>query len=89
MRQNSSGKLLVGNRNLPVNPKNERGEQTPGPPQRKRQKQSVALVGTPRKIRQGKHTPENRPCQSRKSNVARTGFHPLFASHRLGHFAVR
>src|SRR5215470_3300779 len=35
MRQNSPGKLLVGSGNLPVNPKNERCEQTPRPPQRK------------------------------------------------------
>src|SRR5262249_13631676 len=34
---------------------------------------------------QGKHTPENRPCHSRKSNVARTRLHPF----RLRHFAAR
>jgi hypothetical protein len=73
MRQNSSGKLLAGNGDPPVRPKNERCDYTPGPPKRKRKKQSVVPVGTGRETRQGKYTAENRPCQSRKGNMARTG----------------
>src|SRR5215472_9310509 len=88
MRQNSSGKLLAGNGDLLVRAKNDRCDHTPGPPYRKRRKQSMAPVSAGREIRQGKHTAENRPCQSRKSKVARTGLHPSFASHRVCHFAA-
>src|SRR5262249_7387379 len=36
MRQNSSAKLFAGNGDLPVHPKNERCDNTPGPPERQR-----------------------------------------------------
>src|SRR5215467_11146984 len=85
MPQNSPGKFLAGNGDVPVHPKYERREQAPGPPYRKGKMQSVAPVFAGGKIRQGKHTPENRPCHSRKSNMARTGLHPF----RFRHFAAR
>src|SRR6516162_9124273 len=49
----------------------------------------MAPVGTGRKTGQGKHTADNRPCQSRKSNTARTRLHPLLADQRVCHFAAR
>src|SRR3954447_20738248 len=38
MRQKSSGKLLAGNRDLPVRPKDERCDDAPGPPERQGKK---------------------------------------------------
>src|SRR6516165_5846011 len=43
----------------------------------------MAPVGTGRKTGQSKHTADNRPCQSRKSNTARTRPHPVFADQRV------
>jgi hypothetical protein len=34
------------------------------------------------KIRQRKHTAENRPGEGRQGSLSRTGFQPVFASHR-------
>src|SRR5215831_5399151 len=39
MRQNPPGELLARNGDPPVRPKNQRGDQAPGPPLRKRKKQ--------------------------------------------------
>jgi hypothetical protein len=59
MRQNSSGKLLAGNGNLPIHRKNQRCDYTPRPPKRKRKKQSATSAVTGRQIRQGKHSRES------------------------------
>ena len=89
MRQNSPGELLIGDWDLPVRPKNERCDDTPGPPERERHEECIAPAGRGREVRQRKHKAEERPCQGRKRNVAGTGLHPLFAGHRVCHFAAR